>query len=104
MLLTLNDVAKHLACSRRTVRRLIDSGALSIVALTMSSKGDRIEESELADFIQRRKRNRGISLGRTSGHVVAFGTRVPKSATSELDALLGKGQRGRKRNSTNSKK
>ncbi|MBA1446807.1 MAG: helix-turn-helix domain-containing protein [Gammaproteobacteria bacterium] len=52
MLLTKKQAAEEMACSPRTVQRIIDSGALRVIKVTESKKGERIHPDDLAAYIQ----------------------------------------------------
>ncbi|RLJ20092.1 hypothetical protein DJ031_06860 [bacterium endosymbiont of Escarpia laminata] len=52
MLLTKKQAAEELAVSPRTIQRIIDSGALRVIKVTESKKGERIHPDDLAAYIQ----------------------------------------------------
>jgi len=51
MLLTIKEAAAHLNVSPRTVRKAIDAGALKVVRLTQTRRGDRIHPDDLETYI-----------------------------------------------------
>ena len=57
-LLTVNETATLLGCSRANVYGLIDAGELPVVSVG-KSRGYRIDRSDIDAFIQRRKTYKG---------------------------------------------
>lgn len=57
-LLNIKTVAKFLACSTKTVRRLIRYGKLSVTSVSDSSKGDRISLASLNQFLADNEKRR----------------------------------------------
>lgn len=96
MLLTIQQTARELAVSTKTVRRIIDSGQLRVVKITDSAKGQRIHPDDLDNYI---KGNRCQSGKQKQENTLS------KSETAQvvsgLDALLApkKKQSRSKRNS-----
>lgn len=99
-LLTIANVADHLSCSTRHVRRIIAAGEMPVVAIGSGSRGDRVREEDLGSYITRKLRIRSASHPCPSANVVAFGTSRSRSAESALDKLLGTGRPARKRRSS----
>jgi excisionase family DNA binding protein len=62
-LLTLSEVADHLACSLSTVKRLVRAGDLSTVRLR--KRAPRVRESDLASYVL--SLNAGATGGRARG-------------------------------------
>ena len=56
-LLTIADVARVLACSEANVYAIIESGALPYLTIG-KSKGYRVDQQDLAEFIQSRKKGK----------------------------------------------
>lgn len=58
---TIDEVAKKLKVSARTVYRWVESGDLPIIKLTPGERGNvRISEQDLREFLDARRGRRGI--------------------------------------------
>ena len=56
---TIDEVAKKLKVSTRTVYRWVEAGDLTIIKLTPSDRGNvRISEQDLREFLEARRQNR----------------------------------------------
>ncbi len=59
LLLSVNETASFLGCSRATIYGLINSGELPVIAIG-KSRGYRIDRRDLDEFLRRRKFRREI--------------------------------------------
>lgn len=81
-LLKIPEAADHLGVSTKTVRRLIDSGALGVVRMGKTARGWRIPQAEIERFTQE-------NLSRCpSASVAVHGSSTSSEVRAELDALL----------------
>lgn len=56
----MTEAAQELRVSARTVRRLANQGALPVIGLTGTSKGDRIDRADLLAYIDKSRRLRPV--------------------------------------------
>lgn len=93
MLIKIKEAADQLAICPKQVRKLIDSGRLQVVPCGTSSRGDRIDEADIQEFInenkQRKKKCQSISAE------IAI-TSLSRSTVNGLEELLDKELRGNK--------
>ena len=87
MLLTIKEAAAHLNVSPRTVRKAIDSGALKVVRLTQTRRGDRIHPDDLETYINSNR----VFMAKP---YIPIHEKFPsQSADKELERLLGAGRK-----------
>lgn len=96
MLLKVKQAAEILACSPKLVRRLIDSGRLKVIRLGESARSDRIDESDLEEFIYDNKSTRGKCQ---SIKGAASGISTSRSKTDGLSVLLERERQKKKQKS-----
>ena len=98
-LLTKQEAAKLLRCSRKLLQSHISAGRLPVVAMGQSSRSDKIKRSDLEALISNLTITRevGKCLSTSEARKVSTGARSSTTA-AELDALLGKPRKEKRRN------